>query len=249
MLYQFFIDANDKDNKVSARALMILFAVGVIPLILGVDVTKINISIPWLMEVSIEHKDRFVLIYAALLLFSVYRFRLSNSETQRYCRLHSANFFFNSQLLGNLFIKKFIFRKTNIKGVSYNPTKKREELTFICSEGEYDQRENYGYFYLSINDDGQWEYQLYIAEDKYTDELGISRFWDIHFDPTVFEGDDLYHYSNYCVLKRNRMKLILRAVSYLFSLKAAANDITCLDYYLPVYCNIGLSIFLVWNYL
>ncbi|KKL00287.1 hypothetical protein EIK76_00190 [Rheinheimera mesophila] len=249
MLYQFFIDANDKDNKVSSKALMILFAVGVIPLILGVDVTKINISIPWLMEVTIEHKDRFVLIYAALLLFSVYRFRLSNTETQRYCRLHSASFFFNSQLLGFLFIKNFIFNKTNIKGVSYNSKKKKEELTFICSDGEYDQRENYGYFYLSINDDGQWEYQLWVAEDMSPCELGFSKYWDLNFDPTVFEGDDLYHHSEYCVIKRTRIKLILRAACCLFSLRAAARDIVCLDYYLPVYCNIGLSMFLVWKYM
>ena len=132
--------------------------------------------------------------------------------------------------------------------MSYNPAKKREELTFICSEGEYDQRENYGYFYLSINDKSEWESRVDIAEDLSCGELGISRLWGLHFDPTVFECDELYHTSEYCEVNATRIVLLLRAASYLFSLKAAAKDITCLDYYLPIYSNVLLAGFLLFTF-
>lgn len=249
MLYQFFIDANDKDNKVSARALMILFAVGVTPLILGIDVTKINISIPWLMDVSINHKDRFYLIYVAVLLYSTYRFRLSNREIQRYCRLRSLEFFLENNFFGKSFINTFIFKIDTSPRLSVDHSKQGEEITLVCNIEHEDPTVPPDFFYLTLN-----KYQKLSAAVKHDvkkshEKLGISEQWQIEYDWICDPSDGVYKHSEPSELKSPVLKGILAVSTFAFSFRAAARDIVCLDYYLPVYCNIGLSLFLVCKYL
>ena len=249
MLYQFFIDANDKDNKVSARALMILFAVGVIPLILGIDVTKINISIPWLMDVSINHKDRLCLIYVSVLLYSTYRFRLSNREIQRYCQLRSTEFFLENNFFGNLFIFKFIFKFDTSPRLNVDHSKQGEEITLCCNIDVENPEVRPDFFYLTLNKHQKWI--ATVKHDVNNDhiELGISDLWQIEYDWVCDPSDGIYKHSDPTELKSPYLRTILAICVFAFSFKAAARDIVCLDYYLPIYCNIGLSIFLVYSYL
>jgi hypothetical protein len=249
MLYQFFIDANDKDNKVSARALMILFAIGVIPLILGVDVTKINISIPWLMEVSIAHKDRFYLIYVAIILYSTYRFRLSNREIQRYCRLRSLEFFLENNFFGRSFISTFIFKSHTSPRLTVDHTKQGEEIKVTCNINEEDPAELPSYFYLTLNKYQKWSASVKHNVDEDHESLGISDLWQIDYDWICDPSDGRYRHSESSATNSIILKAILTVGTFVFSFRAAARDLVCLDYCLPVYCNIGLSIFLVWNYL
>lgn len=249
MLYQFFIDANDKDNKVSARALMVLFAVGVIPLILGIDVTKINISIPWLMDVSIKHKDRFYLIYVAIMLYSTYRFRLFNREIQRYCRLRSMEFFLENNFFGRSFINTFIFKFHASPRLSVDHTKLGEEINLTCNINNEDSTEPPGYFYLTLNKYHKWSASVKHHVDDDHVNLGISDLWQIDYDWICDPSDGVYKYSEASELRSPVLKCILAVSTFIFSFRAAARDIVCLDYYLPVYCNIGLSMFLVWKYL
>lgn len=81
MLYQFFIEANGDDSNGTSKGLLALFALGFIPLFLGVSISEINLYVPWLDGIKIEKHERLSLVYSSIVLFSVFRFYKRNKAT------------------------------------------------------------------------------------------------------------------------------------------------------------------------
>lgn len=248
MFYQFFIEANDVDSKVSARGLMILFAIGVIPIIVGISVTDLYVSIPWLMNVSIEHSDRFTLIYAALLAYSVYRFRLSNLETSRYCKLASMKEFLNNKTYGYRFIRNFIFSGDGPLAVKYESKADTPLIRIISHFDREDPSEPYDEFSISVREPNVIFVELRSVKDKTYQDAGVSDGWGITYDPFVNYGDMATNASETTAIKSRTLRYRIAIYLFVFSFKAAAKNIKCLDYFIPIYCNIGLLVYLVGTY-
>lgn len=245
MLYQFFIDANDKDGVVSARGLMIIFMIGIIPIILGIDLTEVHLELPWLKNFEVPYKDRFLLVYAGLIIYSLYRFRLMNNDTREFCLVKSIGLFMTSKIAGNWFIHRFIFTKDDVCAayVDYKSTKPS-----VVVSANYDPdfpHESPDTFKLLIDDNGDLCSELRHSEGLDWRKLGLSPFWNVHFDEYCYPFDGEKMESSWSPITNIRLVIILRLARAIFSFKAMVRDVRCLDYYLPIYCNSALASYLI----
>ncbi|NRQ43022.1 hypothetical protein HRH59_10705 [Rheinheimera sp. YQF-2] len=249
MFYQFFIDANEKDNKVSARGLMVIFVLGVVPIILGIDLNEIQFELSWLKQFEITHKERFSLIYAALIFYSLYRFQLVNKETKKTSQLKSLGWFITNKYVGHLFVKRFIFRADQFNGVYVD---KRSEDLKVVVNANYDSYEPHmkaDTFSLLHNNYGELCAQVRRSEDVSLKSLGISELWDIQLDPDCYPFDGQQVVSDLAVIKSFKLRVLLGLAEFVFSFKSMTKDVSSLDYYLPIYCNTGLALYLIIHYL
>ena len=248
MLYQFFIDANDKDGVVSARGLMIIFMIGLIPIILGIDLTDVHLELSWLKNFEVPHKDRILLIYAGLIIYSLYRFRLINKDTREFCLVKSMGLFITSKVAGDWFVHKFIFLKDDVCGafVDYQSTK-----PCVVVSANYDPdipHESPDTFKLMIDKNGELCCELRHSEGIDWKKLGLSPLWNVHFDAYCYPFDGEKVQSDWSPVKNVKMASLLRIARFMFSFKAMAKDVNCLDYYLPLYCNTVLASYLIWQW-
>lgn len=63
----------------SAKGLMVLFCIGAIHLVIGVELTNAKIAIPWFPTVNFKHPEYLVYLYWALSLYAIYRYSLHNA--------------------------------------------------------------------------------------------------------------------------------------------------------------------------
>lgn len=118
MLYQFFIEANGEDKRGTSRGLLSLFALGFVPLVLGVTVESFVIDVPWLMTVKVKYGENIFIIYSLVVLLSVYRFYRNNEEIFVKANEVSLNNFLTSRI-GRVHLSKiFGIKLKDINGIS-----------------------------------------------------------------------------------------------------------------------------------
>ncbi|ELB2918751.1 hypothetical protein AB3A93_000189 [Vibrio parahaemolyticus] len=67
----------------SAKGLMVLFCIGAIHLVIGVELTNARIAIPWFPTVNFKHLEYLVYLYWALSFYAMYRYSLHNATLIR----------------------------------------------------------------------------------------------------------------------------------------------------------------------
>lgn len=248
MFYNFFIEANDNDGVVSSRGLMVIFIVGIAPIIWGIDVTQIHLELAWLKNFEVQHKERIPVIYAALILFSVYRFRLINTTTRNYCYLKCLGLFINSRLVGRWFVSKFIFNKKDHYGSYIDESSDATEVVVTANYDPETPYEKPDTFIFKVNKHGDLCAELRHSEELDWRELGVSSLWNLHFDEYCYPFDGEKVESSCTPVKSITLVILLRLARFTFSFKAIPKDVKCLDYYLPIYCNIGLATYILWDW-
>ncbi|HHF3288248.1 hypothetical protein H4F26_13875 [Vibrio alginolyticus] len=145
----------------SAKGLMVIFCIGAIHLVIGVELTNAKIAIPWFPTVNFKHPEYLVYLYWALSFYAMYRYSLHNAILIR-------KEFFQAlyESLRGPTGKKFISEAILLQGAPYlveRKNSKNNEISILGYIPEQDPKtgeevqNNVFYFTFKFNKDYQFE--------------------------------------------------------------------------------------------
>lgn len=142
----------------SAKGLMVLFCIGAIHLIIGVELTNAKIAIPWLPTVNFKHPEYLVYLYWALSFYAMYRYYLHNAIFIRKQWFQSLYEGLRGPT-GKKFIKEAIFLQDasyDVETKSVSSEKSINIVGYHFLQGRHPnehQRNNVYYFSITYTDD------------------------------------------------------------------------------------------------
>ncbi|TBT50066.1 hypothetical protein D5E78_11735 [Vibrio parahaemolyticus] len=234
----------------SAKGLMILFCIGAIHLVIGVELTNTKIAIPWFPTVNFKHPEYLVYLYWALSFYAMYRYSLHNATLIREQWFKSLYEGLRGPT-GKKFIKEAIFlqdasyevkivnspqRKIDIVGYNFEPGKRPGEYLKV------------GVFYFSLIHTTDYQFEEIISSsdpdvevkgacfnnENTRNKWGFDRFFD--------EEDREEYKASFIKSKMYKFKLTHLRLKPLIG--ALLTQKSIFDLCVPLILNI--SLFIAW---
>ena len=244
MLYQFFLQANDDNKLKSSQGLMVLFAIGILPKLLGLSFDSALLKNLGLTGINITHPENLVLIYSIVVVYSVYRFYLANIDLRLFCYAKNLEVFLKSSV-GKLFLNRLLFIKTvnqNIK-FSYVENEGKSEITVTgcANSDDFDISEK---CILESFVPGKYDIKINWKEGEAHPFEKRMKFWGLDKE---YDTGEFKEQSAYGAIGSPLCRLILFIGCTLYMLKSAMVERTCLDFYIPIACNTMFVTFLMFE--
>lgn len=254
MLYQFFIDANEQNKEASAKGLLMLFVIGFLPILVGVQVDSLNFNVPWLANVQFNSPQNFLIAYCCMVVFSVYRYYLNNRRTS--IRFAARAF---TSLMQSDFLRKRMLR-SQLKSIAdshdgyekivmdIEPVKVGSCYRTVEFYNKSDAKSNYGVGVMYI-----------FFPNGSIDSIAFHYRFPVELHNLI--GDDLPSiFSDAISEKENNVEIVRKGkispVKMSFwlvvgtlttSFKVWAKDIELFDFYFPIISNICLVYYMLFT--
>lgn len=239
----------------SPKGLLTLFCIGVAHTAIGVELTDAKIAVPWLPTVNFLHPENIIYLYWGLIAFAIYRYILYHNKISRKLFCKSTLSMLESTRRGEWFIRRFIYSK---------------KINFQL-EGDLDGENpkinivHYEYEHIDGNPDDFTEDEVCSFEFIFSEEYKLKEIRFIENDTYSIDGIAInkqkisglwgmtaYRDEGVTYLSTTRIKsLILKFIFHVIVLpsyyKAIISGGEHFDTFIPVYLNLGLLSFWVYN--
>lgn len=242
MLYQFFIDANSEDNNGSSRGLLSLFAIGFVPLFLGITVESFKLDIPWLTTISVESPEKVAIIYCIIVVFSVFRFAKRNEKSfQDITERCLSNFIF-SRLARFHFARIINIDVARIANVAIQKESENNEFV-VRIHSKYTLDHKFAIYYQVVGTSivyKSYEIPLSVPSHQITvkncKENFSSLVDSIEFDR--MQANPIQFLPNY----------INRFIHLRSMLNISLSDLSIFDILIPIFINLIFVNYYIWSY-
>lgn len=246
MFYQFFIDANSEDKSTTARGLLLLFMLGFLPLFLGLEIQNFSINLPWLITAEINNPERFIYFYCIAVVYSVYRYYLSNRSLTVCFRAQSIQNFLDNSIFGKHFVNRYIFACNDIYSTNLEENSNScsiEVRGYSASEDGVPTES----FTITIMPKNKWAISAYAPMWLESPFAIRAKEWGAVFHMGVVQEEDDTNYlsADKVNLAPGKVTKILAFWSCLFSAKTLVQDAKFIDFYMPILLNLALVNYIV----
>ncbi|EJE4192490.1 hypothetical protein M3904_003173 [Vibrio parahaemolyticus] len=252
----------DKHHSFTAtsRGLMIIFVIGLIKVVVGVEFIDPQITIPWLPKISFEHLERLSYLYIALIFYALLRYHLHNRSAFKTAAILSLTEGLKSGRIGKWFVERYILGKGESFIVSNYLTQTQSserELTppHSVAISSFQEEHPTETFVLIARDGVRIDSavskvhisvgleQKALTDDKLANKWGP--LWNCSRD--MDDGDNSYYRSDR-ITSRSLWWLLAFITTY-YEMKYTFKDFRGLDTYLPWFLNLALFTYMFCTYI
>jgi hypothetical protein len=238
------------DFPKSGRGLWILFSIGVIYQVVGINFSDSSIEIPWFPKITLQHPERIILLYTVMLFFALYRYYLHNQEIFINFWSEAFEWSLKNSKLGNWFVRKFIFGKdcgpfvvsrgqiSSVENVKHSQVTIRSDFT---SDGGENEDGNFSVSFLlffTVGQDLSCSFHEHFSQGHYYEVLDrYKAIWRLErLDSNYYASEGRFAWN---------LRLFIVLLTLVGLPKIIGRNVVNFEHVLPFFANTCLLFYLV----
>lgn len=235
----------DNSLRGSSKGLYVIFTIGLLQQLLSIRLEKFELTVPWLMTVKMNAPENIYIFYCILSVFAAWRYYLVSGKELSELMSYSLVKFLNSYI-GKKFIASFIHGQDEYFQSNAYQNKDKLWSTSVSgySSGEPNSSSEWMVFEWKNSNQITLSYAYHESEsESAVKALKYKKLWKLA--PTYEASCGSLPYQEYTNTGGSYFASALVFITSLYSLKIALTDYKGLDYLLPIYLNLSMTLYVI----